>query len=112
MPYVKRDPSGNIIELHEMPEDSDTEWLELFDAEVLNFLKTTQNTKNAKVALNALDAEMIRVVEDLIDLLIDKQVILFTELPEAVQHKLGARKMLRSKMESLENLIGEDQKLL
>jgi hypothetical protein len=38
----------------------------------------------------------------------ERQIFIFTELPEAVQAKLNARKQLRKDMNSLENLINDD----
>lgn len=48
------------------------------------------------------DASVVRVLEDLIDLLIAKQIILFTELPQDAQAKLLGRKELRAR-------LGDDQ---
>jgi len=44
------------------------------------------------------DLEIARVTEDLIYLLVQKNVILFTELPEIVQDKLLSREKLRDKL--------------
>ena len=46
-------------------------------------------------ALRASDLEVVRVLEDLIQVLIEKGVIQFTELPEPAQKKLLQRKRLR-----------------
>jgi hypothetical protein len=45
--------------------------------------------------LSLSDTGIIRILEDLIDLLIRKNIILFTELPEQAQAKISDRKMLR-----------------
>ena len=50
-------------------------------------------------ALAQSDAELARVTEDLISVLVKKGAILFTDLPEAVQAKLLDRETLRSKLE-------------
>ena len=49
-------------------------------------------------ALHRSDLGVARVTEDLIYLLIQKNVILFTELPEIVQKKLLSREELRDKL--------------
>jgi len=49
-------------------------------------------------ALYRSDLEVARVTEDLIYLLIQKNVILFTELPDIVQKKLLSREHLRDKL--------------
>ncbi|HLB06526.1 MAG TPA: hypothetical protein VJN41_02435 [Alphaproteobacteria bacterium] len=49
-------------------------------------------------ALGASDSELIRALEDLIDVLIKKDVIAFTDLPEPVQRKLLSRQALRERL--------------
>jgi len=49
-------------------------------------------------ALAASDAELARVTEDLIVVLVKKGVILFTDLPGAVQSKLLDREALRNQL--------------
>ena len=50
---------------------------------------------------------IIRIVEDLIDLLIRKNLILFTELPEDAQAKIRERKRVRAIMTD-EDLVVDD----
>jgi len=42
--------------------------------------------------LSSPDTETIRVIEDLVDLLIEKKLILLTDLPVAAQKKLSERR--------------------
>ncbi len=44
------------------------------------------------------DAEYVRVVEDLIQVLIDKRIIKFTDLPSSVQEKTRNRQRIRRMM--------------
>lgn len=53
------------------------------------------------------DLKLIRVIEDVIDLLIAKNVICITELPPAVQTKLMERRSLRQSLNAL-HLFGDD----
>ena len=53
------------------------------------------------------DMKLIRVIEDVIDLLIAKNVICITELPQPVQAKLMERRSLRNSLNSL-TLFGDD----
>ncbi len=108
MPYVKRNEKGEIIELYDTSQEKDEQWVEVNSPEILAFLKTIETAEQAKQTLTSTDTEMVRVVEDLIDLLMERQIFIFTELPEAVQIKLNARKQLREDMGSLEGLINED----
>ena len=54
--------------------------------------------RDVYLALQSSDADIARVTEDLIYLLIQKNIILFTELPEVVQTKLLSREQLRGEL--------------
>ena len=63
-------------------------------------------------ALAQSDAELARITEDLITVLVKKGAILFTDLPEAVQTKLLDREVLRSKLEDNSvSFLSEDETL-
>jgi hypothetical protein len=87
MPYVRRDAQGALLSLHRQAEGDATAWLADDDAQVLAFLGRQQAG-----GFQQLDADFIRVLEDLIDLLIDKRVINMTDLPAAARDKLAARR--------------------
>lgn len=110
MPYISRNETGVIVEVSDHETDSATIWVESTDPELRGYFKKgldlqeiTQNT------LNESDAEMARVVEDLIDVLLSKQVFTYTELPEIVQEKLAKRRQLRKDYNALEGLIVDDE---
>jgi hypothetical protein len=77
---------------------------------VVVFLQQLPNDK-VKQALSATDNDMVRVIDDLVDLLVANQVLIFTELPERVQTKLLARKQLRKDVNALQNLMIDDEGL-
>ena len=52
--------------------------------------------------------DFVRVLEDVVQLLVDKGIILFTDLPESAQDKMLYRQKLRSSMKDKLNLIGDD----
>ncbi len=89
MPYVQRSEQGEITSLNDSPSNDNNEW-----------------------SLDASDVEMARVLEDVIDILMEKQVFVFTELPEPVQDKLNKRKQLREDVNALTNLIAEEDDIL
>lgn len=60
------------------------------------------NTTNA---LAQTDTSLVRVLEDLIDVLITRGVIQFTDLPAAAQAKLLERRETRASMADRLNLI-------
>ena len=57
----------------------------------------------------ATDAGLARVTEDLINILIDKGVIQFTDLPAAAQTKLLERRLVREQMSSRLTLLDDDE---
>lgn len=57
------------------------------------------------------DQALIRVVEDLIDTLIRKELLHFTDLPEAAQAKLLERRSLRRSVNALSLLKDDDLEL-
>lgn len=62
--------------------------------------------------VDAADAEFVRVLEDLIDTLIMKNVIRHTDLPAAAQQKMVKRKGLRNRMQGALNLLGGDGQVI
>jgi hypothetical protein len=103
MPYVKRNAVGRVISLSDECDETCNEEIELTHPDVQVFLDS------ARQALNSSDTETIRVIEDLIDLLIQKKLILQTDLPHAAQQKLTARQRIRNELNVLDNLmVGED----
>ncbi|MBD9356700.1 hypothetical protein [Methylomonas albis] len=106
MPFVVRDHAGAIVQLR----DSGDEWLDVDNPEVAAFLQQLSSDK-VRQALSATDNDMVRVIDDLVDLLVANQVLIFTELPERVQTKLLARKQLRKDVNALQNLMVDDEGL-
>ena len=65
-------------------------------------------TSSSVDALSQSDAAIARVLEDLIDVLINRGVIQFTDLPEAAQNKLMTRRQTRAKLSNSLLLLPED----
>lgn len=107
MPYIERDASGQIIALRADPGPNATEEKSLTDQEVLSFLDDSLDEDQWKMILSDSDSALIRLIEDLIDLLMKKNIIIFTELPEKAQEKMMERKRIREKISS-QNLVVEE----
>lgn len=103
MPYVTRDAQGDIISLNKVAISSEQEHLDTQDTEVRTFLSMDDAQDDPRLALNQSDKDIVRITEDLIHLLVQKNIILFTELPTAVQKKILAREALRSLINGDEN---------
>lgn len=65
--------------------------------------------KDYPVELLRSDLEMIRVYEDVVDVLISKRIICLTDLPRAAQEKLLRRKHLRSLLDSFSEVIAAEE---
>ncbi len=96
MPFIARDPSGRISGVFDQPSETAQEQCSANDPELRRFLGVGQEEANSLDALVDSDVEMGRVMEDLIMLLIEKRVIMLTELPKAAQRKLARRHKWRS----------------
>ena len=92
MPYVRRNVEGLIESLHRSA-DQTSEFLADADAEVQAFVGAAP-----PVDFDRLDADFVRVIEDVIDTLIVKNILNITDLPEQAQAKLFARKSFRDRV--------------
>ena len=92
MTYVRRNPEGQIIGISLTEADEFHEFLES-DSEELKL--TLIKFSSSNIELLGSDLAMIRVIEDVIDILISKSLISVNDLPQSVQLKLLARKSYR-----------------
>lgn len=103
MPYVFRAADGSLASLHHQAPGHPCEFLNPDHPEVQAFLGPS-----GAEAYERLDADFIRVLEDLIDVLLRRQVIAITDLPSEAQKKLYLRKGHRKAMPISElNLLGD-----
>jgi len=100
MLYVERDNDGNIVALHDKPENGVNEQKSITDKEIIEFLNRSADSEPWMELLSLSDIGTVRILEDLIDLLIRKNIILFTELPPEAQAKINERKQIRQKLDS------------
>ena len=112
MVYIERNDEGNIIAVSETAQSPLDEELPLHSAELVAYIAGSSKSDEAKVALSTSDAELIRVLEDLVNTLIDKKVILFTDLPFSAREKLSSREKIRGHLNSLNNLMADDEGIL
>lgn len=95
MLYAIRNSEGHIISLSEakLP---DSEPVALQDEEVLRFLAIGNDAITNGDFLENSDLGIARILEDLIEVLVGKNLIMFTDLPEPAQKKLLSRKLVRN----------------
>lgn len=102
--YVKRNAQGEIIMASREATPDCTESLSGDAPEVLALLEREGDAQLRQ--LRSSDLEFVRVLEDVIELLVAKGVISFTDLPDAAREKLISRRSLRRQVNSVD-LIGE-----
>ncbi len=110
MPYVERDQNGRVTGLHKAAGPAaGRELLPGNHPDVTAFLEEQGVTAASNPALDRSDAEMSRVLEDLVDLLIRKGVIEASELPTTARNKLIRRRDLRGAREWLSAIVAKEK---
>jgi len=109
MPFVRRDENGKIAAVFNEPEGGANEELPAGHEDLVEFMGiSVKQVLDADEWLQA-DLTLVRVTEDLIDVLIENGTIAFTDLPAGAQNKLINRQGLRSEMSYVEALFGSDE---
>lgn len=107
MPYVKRNENGTISAVFADPQDGAEELVTSGTPELMQFLGGA-SAEAIRSLLAESDVEMSRVIEDLVDILISRGVILLTDFPVPAQEKLTKRGGLRQRLRDPLTLIDEE----
>jgi hypothetical protein len=110
MPHILRDTNGRILAVLDRPSAGGTEEVPVDDPEVVSYL--TRKGPTSYFDLLRADLEFIRVIEDLIGALLNKGVLMLTDLPREAQEKLLRRGSLRRSLRESSGLVGEDEDVL
>ncbi|TVP53384.1 MAG: hypothetical protein EA349_13875 [Halomonadaceae bacterium] len=106
--FVQRDQSNRIIAVSQVKQPGFLEELPDDDEELSGFMANSGDTSSV---FKKSDIELIRVIEDLVDILTQKGVFQYTELPVEVRNKLNSRKALRRERNKLDLLDSNDDDL-
>lgn len=106
MPFVLRDPNGNIAAIYQNPHEGVDEELPMNHPDILAFLSTQDGATATLLDLAESDMAMARVVEDLISLLVMKNLISYEDLPPAAQEKLHRRQEWRGSLDEALAVFG------
>ena len=112
MAFIARNTDGEITAIYETEHTGAHEYLSIDNPELIQFISQSHNNTDIKAVLSSSDIDLVRVLEDLIHTLMDKKVILFTDLPSAAQEKLANREQIRGHLNSLDNLMSDDEGIL
>jgi len=112
MPYIERDTDNRITAIFAEAQSDDTEFLATTHPDVISFLNANASEEQSLQFLTSSDYELVRVLEDLIELLVDKNVVLFTDLPSPAQRKLVQRKRARQNLREENQLMVNENDIL
>ena len=99
--YVRRDSVGRVIALSTEPLPDFVE-ADPSSREIEDFLR---GADAVRTKLDESDLEVIRVLDDLVNLMVQKNLIRYTDLPAPAQRKLNQRRGLRSDSAHLQTLV-------
>ena len=108
MAYVVRDENGCIVSVLARPTGDGERW-DGSDEDLNEAFTPEEAAKQLQEVLVASDLSFVRVLEDLIGVLLDKGVLMLTDLPEAAQHKILQRQDIRDYISRLSGLIVEEK---
>ncbi|BBQ85888.1 MULTISPECIES: tryptophan synthase subunit beta [Enterobacteriaceae] len=112
MHFIERDGEGRIVRVEAVEFSGMTEKSAETTAEINEWLKVEGLRAATLQRLQQSDLDMVRVLEDLIEVLMSKGIISITDLPPAAQSKLLNRAQARQALSGLEGLIGDDDERL
>ncbi|MFM9384095.1 tryptophan synthase subunit beta [Pseudomonas sp. UV AK001] len=106
--YVQRDAQGQLVRVEAAAWAEATETLPADHHEIQAWFANAA-VENSLKQLKQSDLEMIRVLDDLIQVLTQKGVIRVTDLPPAAQAKLMDRTQVREALGGLSQLIDDEE---
>ncbi|AXI59050.1 MULTISPECIES: tryptophan synthase subunit beta [Pseudomonas] len=106
--YVQRDAQGQLVRVEAAAWAEATETLPADHHEIQAWFANAA-VENSLKQLKQSDLEMIRVLDDLIQVLTQKGVIRVTDLPPAAQAKLMDRTQAREALGGLSQLIDDEE---
>lgn len=106
--YIQRDVYGQLMRVEAVAYAEATETLPSDNHEIQTWFANEAIETSLK-ALKQSDFDMIRVLDDLIQVLTSKGVIRVTDLPIAAQAKLTDRTSAREALGGLSHLINDEE---
>lgn len=110
MPYVLRSADGNIEAVSNGEHVPSGEGWEETPTDAPDYLAFLASSLAAHDPFRESDISLARVLEDLIEVLIDRDVIRFTDFPEPARRRLLERQALRRKTQ-LSQIVDENSNL-
>jgi hypothetical protein len=99
MRYVSRDENGKIEAIFSYPVEGAEETLEDADPDLVAFVLGGESDSTLRAYLASTDSELLRIIEDVVNVLVENNLVLLTDFPEAAQTKLMRRHSIREKLQ-------------
>jgi hypothetical protein len=109
MVYVQRDAEGRLLRVEHTAFANMTETLAIENEELHAWLALREDVHKRLGKLKDSDLELVRVLEDLVDVLVNRGVVRYTDLPQAAREKLHERAETRAKLDGLSSLLGDEE---
>lgn len=111
MPYVRRRPDGTIAAMFADPGEGGAEFLPQDHPDVRQFLGLPP--LEAQATLAASDVEFVRVLDDLLQVMLQKNILDISDLPDQAYVKMQRRQALRHEVHALLNTaVSFDDKII
>lgn len=107
MVYVQRDEAGRLLRVEVAPFEGMSGTLAVESEELERWFQAQEEVRQRLNDLQHSDRDLIRVLEDLVGLLVERDLIKYTDLPDAARRKLDARAVARAEMEALRDSLRE-----
>ncbi len=111
MPFVHKDAQGKILAVYTEPVKGAHE-VAPNDPGLKAFIQANIPSTEPTDDWAQSDLGLVRVIEDLIEVLIDKKLIMFTDFPEGAQRRLLDRRGLRKEFDLVEDLFGDGEEIV
>jgi hypothetical protein len=114
MPYVLRDDAGKIAGIFAEPTAEASEELGADDADLVRFLAELglASPGTIRQLLAESDLRMVRLVDDLIDVLLEKTIIKITDLPAPATQKYLQRQAARKRLQGIQGLVVDEKDII
>jgi hypothetical protein len=106
MVFIQRDSEHNICAIFKENKDNKLEYIDNAHPDVIQFLTHCAMEKTAVFIKS--DLELIRVLEDLIQILMTKNIISITDFPAPVVEKLVQRAKIREQFLDISFIVKEN----
>lgn len=106
MVYIKRNEKGEIAAILAENSEDNLEKKDLDDPEIMEFFTRCDDQK---WELLQSDIDLIRVIEDLVEILMEKNIITITDFPVAAIEKLVSRRGVRNQLSNAGGIVNDDE---